>query len=80
MDVGDKRGVDDVKLFVVEALDGRKGLVHQVVDCLLLAGFSHTTFWMPNITRQARLGLSKFRIQVGLSNLVSGPKTRHKTS
>jgi hypothetical protein len=44
----------------------------------LHAAVSHTTFLIPNLTRRARLGLSKFRI--GLSNLVSGPKTRRKTS
>ena len=44
----------------------------------LHAGVSHTTFLMPYLTRGERLGLSKFRI--GLSNFVSGPKTRRKTS
>lgn len=44
----------------------------------LQAGVSHTTFLMPNLTRREKLGLSKFRI--GFSNLVSGPKTRRKTS
>jgi hypothetical protein len=36
MDVGDKVGVEDVKLLVLEALDGREGLVQEVADCLLL--------------------------------------------
>ena len=36
MDVGDNVGVDDVKLLVLEALDGREGLVQEVADCLLL--------------------------------------------
>jgi hypothetical protein len=37
MHVGDKLfGVDDVKLLVVIALDGREGLVHEVFDCLVL--------------------------------------------
>jgi hypothetical protein len=36
MDVGYKLGVDDLKLLVVVALDGREGLVQEVIDCLLL--------------------------------------------
>ena len=36
MDVGDNVGVEDVKLLVVVALDGREGLVQEVADCLLL--------------------------------------------
>ena len=44
----------------------------------LHAGVSHTTFLIPNLTRRARLGLSK--LNIGLSNLVAGPKTRRKTS
>jgi hypothetical protein len=36
MDLGDNLGVDDVKLLVVIALDGRVGLVHEVVGCLVL--------------------------------------------
>ena len=36
MDVGDKLGVDDVKLLVIQALDGREGLLQEVADCLLL--------------------------------------------
>ena len=36
MDVGDKLGVDDMKLLVVVALDGREGLVQEVIDGLLL--------------------------------------------
>ncbi len=36
MDVGDNVGVEDVKLLVVIALDGREGLVQEVADCLLL--------------------------------------------
>ncbi len=31
-----KLGVDDVKLLVVIALDGREGLVQEVIDCVLL--------------------------------------------
>ncbi len=40
MDVGDSLGVDDAKLLVVEALDGREGLVQEVVDCLVLGGIN----------------------------------------
>ncbi len=40
MDVGDKLGVDDVKLLVLEALDGREGLVQEVVKGLLLGWFN----------------------------------------
>jgi hypothetical protein len=36
MDVGDNLGVDDMKLLIVVALDGREGLVQEVADCLLL--------------------------------------------
>ena len=40
MDVGDSFGVDDTKLLVVEALDGRQSLMQQVVDCLVLGGIN----------------------------------------
>ncbi len=36
MHVGDQPGVDDGKLLVIEALDGREGLVQERTDCLLL--------------------------------------------
>ena len=40
MDVGDSLGVDDVKLLVVEALQGRESLVQELVDCLVLGGIN----------------------------------------
>ena len=40
MDVGYSSGVDNAKLLVVEALEGRESLMQEVVDCLVLGGIN----------------------------------------
>ncbi len=40
MDVGNSLGVHDQKLLVVEALDGRERVVHEVGDCMGLGGIN----------------------------------------
>ena len=65
MDVGDSSGVDDTKLLVVEALEGRESLMQEVVDCLIVMTSVIMTLSIEKHSTELKC-LPQFDVQLGL--------------
>ncbi len=65
MDVGDSSGVDDAKLLVVEALEGRESLMQEVADCLIVMTSVIMSLLIEKHSTELKC-LPQFDVQLGL--------------